>query len=270
MNKSQIRELLGDLKAAVRLGHPEAVEIALDDLRSLPVVAANDRLSEGFFDQVIRPAGVTLARLPTNQLLPLLEDPLAALRAVGAVALAHDYLTGKDVDRRALLAPAKDPRPEVRTALGGTLREVGEAYPEHLLHLLDGWLRDSSPKVRSTALTALPALTQSRGEGIIALIEPLNDDESSEVRAALVDALQAIAQGDLAESVLGLLADWGAESRPNVWVITRALSGSWAASHPKAVEAILRTLHSKVRKTKEITNALRALERHGANIEIDS
>ncbi|MBC8496932.1 MAG: hypothetical protein H8D37_04650 [Chloroflexi bacterium] len=74
------------------------MEIALADLRSLPVVAATDRLSEGFFAQVIRPAAVTLARLPTNQHLPLLEDPLAALRAVGAVALAHDYLTGKDVD----------------------------------------------------------------------------------------------------------------------------------------------------------------------------
>ncbi len=269
MSKAQTREALGDLKAAVRLGHPGAVQTAIDGLRALPKVAANDRLSEGFLDQVVHPAGEIMARLPADQLLPLLGDRLAALRAVGAAALAQRHLAGKDVSQSALLAPAKDPRPEVRIALGKALREVGEAHSECLLRLVTAWLPDKSPRARTTALTALPALTQSQGESIIALVKPLIDDEHPEVHAALVEALRTFAQSGLAKPVLGLLADWGAEPHPNVWVITRSLSGSWAASHPKEVEDILRRLHAKVGKTKNITHALRALERHGAGIEIE-
>ncbi len=268
MNKSQIRELLGNLKVAVRLGHPDGVEIALDDLRAIPVVAANDQLNEGHLDQLIHPIGEILSRLPASQLRPLMEDQFTGLRAVAAVALARRYLTGKEANQRMLIVLAKDPRPEVRAALGETLREVGEPYPQLLLQLLETWLRDSAPKVRATALIALPSLTQSHSETIIKLIKPLKDDEDRDVRAALVDALQAIAQKDLAEPVLGMLTDWSAEPHPTIWVITRALSGSWAASHPREAETIIRNLHAKVGETKSITNALRALQRHGVKIEI--
>jgi len=269
MNKSQIREFLGNLKAAVRLGHSDAVGIAFDNLRSFPEVAANDHLSDGHLDQLIRPAGDIVSRLSADQLLHLVEDPLTTLRAIGAVALAKRFFIRKDVNQSNLQLSGKDPRPEVRTALGETIREVGEAYPEHLLQLLESWLGDPSPKIRATTLIAIPALAPSQGENVISLLEPLKNDEDRHVRLALVNALQAIAQRDLAEPILNLLTDWSTDKHPNVWVITRTLSGSWAASHPHQAAAIIKILYTKVGETKNITNALRALERHGATIEID-
>ena len=92
-------EFLADLKAAVRLGHPQAVQIALANLRALPQIASNEQISASQITQLIRPAGNILVRLPSGQLLPLLEDPLAALRAVGAVAVAHQFFKGQDVDQ---------------------------------------------------------------------------------------------------------------------------------------------------------------------------
>jgi len=269
MNKSLIIEILGNLKAVVRLGHPEAVKMTLDDLRTLPIIAANDHLSERLIDQFIRPAGNLLSRLSSNQLLPLMEDPLTALRAIGAVALAQRYLDGEDVTQRLLVRPAKDSRSEVRTAFGEILRDVGEAHPEYLLRFLGSWLRDDSPKLRATALIIIPALASSQIDDIIVLIEPLKNEGNSDVRAALVKALQAIAQRGLAEPTLELLTAWGSEPHPNAWVITRALSGSWAALYQNKVKAILTSLHEKIGLSKDITNALRALERHGATIEIE-
>ncbi len=269
MNKSQIREFLGNLKAATRLGHIDAVDLALDSLRAHPVVAANDHLSEGQLSKLILPAGEILSRLPADHLLFLLEEPLAALRAAGAAALGKRYLIHEDVNRSMLLTLAKDQRPEVRTALGEALREVDEAHPERFLHLMESWLGDSTPKVRATALIVLPVLTSSYGEKTIKMLEPLKDDEDRDVRAALAKALGAIAQNEYADSILDMLTNWSAERYPSVWVITRTISGSWAASHPKKVEVILRNLHAKFGESKYFTNALRALERHGATIDIE-
>ncbi len=269
MNKSHIRELLGNLKAAVRLGHSEAIAIALDELRALPIVAANDHLSAGHLDQLIRPAGEILSHVSTDQLLVLSEDQLTTHRAISAVALAQRFFSGEDLDRSALLALAKDRRPEVRIALGETLRAVGEVDPERVLILLESWMGDSSPKVRATALIALPSVVQKESELAITLLEPLKADQDRDVRAALVNALQAIAQMENADSILAMLASWSTDRHPNVWVITRTLSGAWAASYPKEVEAIIKNLHAQVGETKNITNALRALERHGVEIVID-
>ncbi len=269
MNKSKIRQILGNLKAAVRLGLSDTVTLALDGLRAQPQVAANDHLSAGHLDQLVRPAGDILSRLPADQLLPLVNDTLATLRAMGAVALAQRFFSGEDVNQSVLLVPGKDPRPEVRIALGETLRNVGEANPERLLRLVETWLGASSPKLRATALVALPALTESRGKEIINLLKPFKEDQDHDVRAALVEALQTIAQKDLAKATLSLLEDWSTEPHPNVWVITRTLSGSWSAAYPEEVEALLRNLHAKVGQTKSITNALKALERHGAKIKMD-
>ena len=63
MNKNETRQLLRDLRAAVMLGQPEAVDMALDGLLAFPGVAANDRMDEGFIEQVILPVGEVLKTL---------------------------------------------------------------------------------------------------------------------------------------------------------------------------------------------------------------
>lgn len=268
MQKAQIREFLNDLKISTRFGQAESVEAALDDLRSLPGVAANQRLSEGFLSQLVKPAGKLLAKLPLGQLQPLLDDRLAALRAIGGVALAEQYLTGKDISPKLLLVPARDTRPEVRTALGETLREGGEAYPERLLPLMQSWLTAPFTGVRETALLFVPVLASTYEGEVFSKLKTFIDEEHPEVRATLVTTLQTLAQRGSAEFVLELLAHWVTEPRPNVWVIGRTLSGSWAVSHPVEVKSILHTLQAKVGERKSITNALKALARHGLIIEI--
>jgi len=264
MKKAQIHALLNDLKAAARLGQAEATDIALDGLRSFPQVAANQPLSEGFIAQVILPAGKILSKLPAAQLQPLLDDALSALRATAGVALAQRFVLGKDGNPKILQTPAKDARPEVRSALAEVLREVGQAHPERILPLAEAWLAAPSARLRGTALGFVPAL----GQDILPKLNVFKAEEHPEVRAALVEALQTLAQSGLAEPVLEQLSHWGAEPRPNAWVIGRVLSGSWAASYPQEAKSILQSLQKKYGDRKSITNTLKALHRHGADIEL--
>ncbi|MBU0512574.1 MAG: hypothetical protein KKD28_04745 [Chloroflexi bacterium] len=264
--KAKIRELLRDIKAAALFGQPETIALALDRLRSIPAVAANNRMSGSLTEQVILPAGLSLSRLESKHLRPLLNDPLAAIRAVGAVGLAHRFLLDKNTTQKDLRRPGSDPRPDVRTALGRSLFEAWEVDPERLLNLGTAWLAQPSPKLRHSALIFIPALAPTYGQHIVDLLEPMGADEDRDVRAALADALKNLAGAGLAESVLGLLAAWVTESIPNSWVICRVLSGSWAASHPAEVESILQELQSQTGKTSDISNALRALKRHKVSL----
>lgn len=264
MKKSQIFEFLNDLKAAVRLGHPDSIAMALEGMQAMPLVAGNEHLGEGFVAKVIIPAGKLLATVSQEQLLSLLHDHKTAFRAVAGVGLATRFMMGKDVDPEILQTPAKDARPEVRSAFAETLRGAGEAHSERLLQLAQDWLAAPSARLRSTALGFCPAL----GTDVLDFLEPLKAEEHPEVRAALVDALQTLAQKGLGEQVLALLNHWGAEPRPNVWVICRVLSAAWAVPYPKEIMSLLKTLKEKVGERKPISNAVNALQRHGVEIEI--
>ncbi len=266
--KPDARQLLRDLKAAALLGNPEAVNLALDGLLAFPGVAANDRLPEHLLEKVILPVGQALTPLPTRQVLPLLDQQLAAGRAIGAVALAHQFLAGQPIALKDLSKVAGDPRPEVRAALGKALLAAGSKEAEKLRPLVTAWLGQPAPRPRHTALICLPALVENIGEGVIELLEPLGSDLDVEVGAALVEALHTLAWAGLADPVLGLLARWGAQPRANAWVICRALSAAWAADHPRQSAAILQSISSQDGAEKEVNHALRALERHGATIEI--
>jgi hypothetical protein len=266
--KTGIKQLLRDLKVAATLGRPDAIDIALNGLLALPGVSSNDRMEEGFIEQVILPVGKLLTSLKSSQLRPLLDHPLAVGRAIGAAALAYRFLEGKDVGQKDLRKPAGDARSDVRIALGRTLFAVAETAPEKLLTLGTTWIMQPAPKLRHTALIFLPALGFQYGPRMVGLLGPLGSDDDRDVRAALVDALNHLAQSGLAESVLGLLALWGSEGRQNSWVICRVLSASWVADHPAEAESILRDLVSKIGETSEISNALKALKRHGVEIEV--
>jgi len=268
MKKVEARQFMRDLRAAVMLGQPEAVDTALDGLLAFPGVAGNDRMDEAFIEKVIIPVGEILKKLPSNQLRPLLVNPLAAARAIGAVAMAQRFAEGKDSTPKDLRKPANDDRMEVRQVLGHTLSAVAETDPEKVLHLGTNWLLSRAPKQRYCALLFLPALGSHYGQKIVGLLGPAGADADYDVRKALVSALNTLAQAGLAESVLGLLALWATEAARNAWVICRALSAAWVADHPAEAESILRDVHSKTGKTSEVTNALRALNRHGLEIDL--
>jgi hypothetical protein len=258
----ELREILTNLKAAVRIGHPETIELALYALRSLPQVASNRPLKPSFLNETVLPLSRVLATAP--RLPDLSSDRLAAIRALGAGALAFRFLEGKRASPADLLIPARDPRPEVRMALRQALTLAGSPYPSKLLTLTESWLNDPSPRVRQLALELVPSLAAEHGERLLDAIQSLHREEHPQVRAALVDALTALAEAGLAEPILGRLAAWAGEPSPNFWVVARVLSTSWAAEHLQQAENILSTLERQTGPNRQIANARRALERHCA------
>jgi len=126
-----------------------------------------------------------------------------------------------------------------------------------------------SPKVRATALGFVPALVADSRHHTYSWLQPLGRDPHEGVRAALAHALKTLADTGHTEIVLKLLAYWASAPHPNVWLIARSISGSWAASYPQEVGPILMQLQSKTKKNKEISNALKALQRHGLKIDLE-
>ena len=266
--KTEIKQLLRDLRAAVILGRPEAVDIALDGLLKLPGVSANDRMSHGFIEQVAIPLGEALAGLSSSQLRPLLIHHLAVGRAVGGVAIAHRYVKSNDSTEKDLRQSGNDSRLDVRLALGKSLSVVCEADPKKTINLGITWIKHSSPRLRYTSLIFLPALANNFEEEIIELLGTLSTDPNLEVRAALVDALNHLGRMGFSRSVLGLLSLWSSESQPDSWLICRILSGSWAVNHTGEVKSILQDVHAKTGESRYITGALKALKRHGLEIDL--
>ncbi len=266
--KNKTRQLLRDLKAAAVLGNPEAVDIALNGLLAFPGVAANDRMDDGFIEKTILPVGQSLTPLKSSHLRPLLNHKLAAGRAIGAVALADQFIAGKDATSKDLRGPANDPRLDVRNSLGRALLITGQKDPQKLLALGTPWLMNAAPKPRCTALIFIPALAESQGVRLVGLLGPLGSDPDREVRAALVDALNTLARAGLGESVMELLTLWVAEPHVNIWVISRVLSASWAAAYPIEAEAILHVLSSKTGAASQVKSAVEALARNGVEITL--
>jgi hypothetical protein len=244
------------------------VDIALNGLLVFPGVAANDHMDEGFTEKTILPIGEALTKLKTSHLRPLLGHNLAAGRAIGAVALAVQFMTGGEPTPKDLRKPASDPRREVRQAMASALLAARPGNPEKLFALGMPWLMDAAPKPRYTALIFMPALAESHGTRLVTLLGPLGSDPDREVRGALVNALNELGRSGLAEPVLELLEIWAGANRPNAWVISHVLSASWVADYPEQAKVILRVLSSKSGTTSQVKSAVEALTRHGLVIDL--
>ena len=266
--KSETKQLLRDLRAAVLLGRSEAVDIALDNLLELPGISSNDKLSAGFVEQVVIPVGEVLSGLKSSQLRPLLAHHLAVGRAVGGVSLAYRYVKYGDSTPKDLWGPGNDSRQDVRLALGRSLSILTLVDPYATMGLGTTWINQLSPRLRYTALLFLPALAHKFEPKILGLLGIASADPSQEVQAALVDALNALALAGFTSSVLGTLSLWSSGSQPDAWLICRTLSSSWAANHPVEVKKILQEVYAKTGESSHITSALKAIKRHGLDIDI--
>ena len=258
--KPELRTLITDIKAAARIGHAESLWMALDGLLGLPEVAGNPQMSETFISQAILPIGEVLSqpRLSLSLLRPLTNEPTAAIRAIAAAAFAKRFLAGGDAKEQDLRGLGQDPRKDVRQAL--TLALASADQTDKLQPLVDSWLKDSSPRLRTAAIQLLPTLPEYTFEAL----EGLKIESDPEIRAAVVDTLTALAQNGNADKVLALLEQWVDVQENNVWVITKTLSGSWAAGEADKALAVLGKLTAHAGPHKHINSALKALERHGA------
>lgn len=267
--KTDLKQLLRDLQVAAMLNHPQAVDVALNGLLEIPGVASNDRMSDHTIDHIVLPVGEILAALRAPLLRPLSTHPLAIGRAVGGVALAHRLTKQTDTTLKDLGRPASDPRQDVRLALGKALLGLSTAYPTKIFELAKSWLAQLGSRLRYTALVFLPGLAPSYKAQLLDLVSGLDEDPDRDVRAALVAALNAITRHALSAPVIDLLALWSNKSQPNTWVISRILSASWASEHPFEVKSILRTIQAKTGESGDIQHALKALKRHGLEIDLE-
>lgn len=253
-----LRELLTDLKAAALIGHPESLASALDGIRALD----DDELPPS----ALLPLGRALTPLPAKTLKPLYVDDDPAIRALVSIAMGERYMQGKDVTPADLGILAEDPNPEVTTALARALTEFTPPRPEKLTPLVETWLpQTNQPTSKSSAslpLQTLPALLLlphlPSSFSPYPLLAPLDALEDHDLRDALVTCLSDLAEKDHATPVLDLLSTWGTRPTPNVWLITRVLSSSWALPHRERATQILTDLTTKAGRIRPI---LRVLEK---------
>ena len=82
-----------------------------------------------------------------------------------------------------------------------------------------------------------------------------------------MNVLVDLAQIGLDSEILSLMETWTKEPENHLWVIGKALSRSWAIGQTERALGILAALGTELGPKKEITNALKALERHGAELQ---
>lgn len=258
-----IRQLITEIKAAVRIGHAQSLQIALDGITTLPQIAGNGPLPADFINQALLPVGRVLAnpRLPSDELHHLANSSFAAMRALYGAAMVHRYFDGDEHVAKAMRNMAADSRQDVRLAIQATLREASTDNTKKLAGLVEYWLNDSSPRVRETALALLPNLAESA----LALISRLSPPDEPALKAELSKALAALAQQGKAREVHAVLEKWAVMGAPYAWVICKTLSYAWAAEKPDNSLYVIEMLAGRTGPEKQVKNALEALSRHGAD-----
>jgi len=268
--RTEIHSLLTDIKAAARIGHAESLWAALDGLFDLPEVAGNPPMSEVFLTQAILPIGEALShpRLKVATLRPLVNQPHAAIRAIAAVSLVRRFFRQGKVSLKDLRSLGKDPRRDVRAALAMAFAKVGEEDPQRLGEAVESWISSDSPRLRSVALRMIPTLAERDTPKVLKILGGFDASSDPEERTALVKSLVKLAQDGLADEVLKLLGKWAEEPEANLRVVSKTLSRSWAAAHAGSSMEILTCLAAHFGPKKQITQALQALLRHGADEDI--
>jgi len=257
--------ILGDLRAAARLGTEEALDLALEPLGEWEDFRANRRLPASAVRERLVPLGVVLAAptVPLGYLRGLAEEPLAGARAIAAAALLRRYLAGEKNALAPLRRLAADRREEVRVAMLAALPPKGEMPAERLLAFLRALLSAKRFAPEAAALTAfvlLPSLAESAPKEACALAKTVARDERPTIGKALGDALRECATTGAAKEVLALLKNLAAQNALPVETAARALRGGW---HPPLIQerlALLKALETK-------TGGTRALRRTRTELE---
>ncbi len=264
MNRRAQQAFLRDVRLAARLGTPEALDAALQGLLAEDTVAANRALPPRVLTRLIVPAGQALAvdTVPEAYRQRLARSPYAALRALAAAAWGTRFAHGQ-APMRALEAVARDPRPEVRTALRLALTH---APPSRRAALVHQWLTPRTPprSPRAVALAwemapdVLPPDELWRYATVWA-----THGEGPEWQPAMVRALHVAAARDPDLAMQRLRAAWTRERWP-ARLVAQVLAGPWAAHRAQDVLALLHDLYTRYGHRRWITQALKALERHAA------
>jgi hypothetical protein len=271
--KPDLHTILRDLKAAARIGHTESVWAALEGILEYPQISGNHHLDESFIKQVILPVGQALAQPLMNPaaLRPLITHTHAGVRAIAGAALAEGFLKGVNgKGLKELSALAQDPRQDVRDAVLLACALPASHAPQKQTEIYQSWLAHSSPRLQGLALQLLPYLPE---DAILQQIHKLKNfvpPKEPGARRSLAEAISKLGRGEYGPEILEILSGWAEDPDQFDWVITRCLSRSWAAAYPHDSLAILTQLAAVEGGRKKILGALKALQRHGAQQEVQA
>ena len=240
--KSNIRQLLADLKAAALIGDPDALAAVLAGVRRIP--------DSDLAPSTLVPLGTSLAALDVDLLAPWFLDPDAAVRGITAAALGAAYAQGREVPMEILYAAAADPAGEVRAAFVETVSTSADPVRE----LVEMLLLEEEMQLVESGLEIL-GRTGVKSERIFETMAGLDSVPDHDVRSALVTALAGLANLGWEAKILEWLDSWAGRETPNVWVITRAASSTWAQAHSDRVLAVLDKLAGSVGRIRPIKRA---------------
>lgn len=260
--KSSRREALADLRAAVTLAQPQALDLALQGLSQQPELAGNQPIEPGFIEQFLLPAGEILSRpaVPWSYLQGLQQDRLAGIRAAAAAAACLRWLAGDEQALPLLERAVADRRPEVAQAVVKAARQSAAQSPSRLAALGQRWLAPAaSAPQRAAAYRLLAGLAETQAQELLGLAAaaPAAADESE--NAALAELLTALGQAGHGEAVLDLLEGWAAAGHQDSWLICRTLAAGWAARYTARALAVLDTLEAHGQHNRRINRTRQAL-----------
>ena len=72
----------------------------------------------------------------------------------------------------------------------------------------------------------------------------------------MVTCLNTLTEKGQPTAIFDLLTDWASHPKPNIWLITRALSASWALSHREQATRILNALAAQAGMIRPIVRTL--------------
>ncbi|MBT3241418.1 MAG: hypothetical protein HON98_11015 [Chloroflexi bacterium] len=269
--KSEIREIITDIKAAVHVGLEETLWLSLDALLDLPEVSGNPKMEESFILQVILPIGETLAtsNLTVDQLKAISKNSYAAFRSISAVALTFRYFSTDGELLRDLEGFIQDPRRDVRSSLSISAAKFGTNDQTKYKNLIDQFIQLNSPNSISVAISLLPTVADEYPNMAFAYLAQIPFSNDNELRRVFSEALTSIAQAGQGNGVLDLMNKLENRKEDYLWIITKSLSSSWAIEYPEKTFVILKNLTKKYQSHKLIRNAIKAFIRHGDTEVVD-
>ncbi len=242
--KKLMKEIKTDLRAAVVLGHPEAVEAVLETLSQVPQFAGNHQMEEHFVIDQLVPLGEMVAKssFPLDELSEMLDSSTTVYRVIAAVGLIFRWKSQEKVRKELLKQAGDDPRAEVRAAVVHILKSISADQTELVMDLIDSWLDTTSNRLKLTSVQVFPAFYSFNSEEILDTIYEYTLLEDYEINRALVDSLNEIAQNSHGKEIMDRLEIWSHKRDPNQWVICKILSNTWVVEYTDQAAAVLHNL----------------------------
>ncbi len=268
--RSDIKEILTDINAALQIQHPESILVALDKILDLPEVTGNQVLEEVSITNIVLPIGNRLGKknLPDEIYNILIEAEFAVFRALAAVIAAERNFLSDDIDLSELLNFAQDRR-DVGMALSAALTEKAEFNSDKILELIDRWIESDSISLLNISLSLIPSVINAENTGILEKVGALSDTDDPDLKRALADVLIKIAQKGFDSQVLSLLETWEFETGEKEWIALRAFSASWSVKFEDRTLKIIEKIAMSKKEDRQIVKTLSALKRNGAeNIDM--